>query len=236
VCGVKTRALLVLAACASATGMTSWADTAPGLSYQNDPGLRKLQEPVSVTASASPLYTEDRITLQFMTGAAFSPVGIGPSDHPDFNYNLNELRLGWMLNTPDPDGGIFAGNVEALIALSGGAVIESFGSFLVGPTALLRYNFVQPGWKIVPYVQGGAGFIYSDASEDDKEQDAIGQEIEFTPQASVGFRYLLTDNLSVDAEFIYHHISNASMSSRNDGINALGGLVGVSYFFDKIWQ
>ena len=31
---------------------------------------------------------------------------------------------------------------------------------MVGP----RYNFVQPGWKIIPYVEGGVGIGFADSN------------------------------------------------------------------------
>jgi opacity protein-like surface antigen len=172
------------------------------------------------------LFVEDRITTQLVTGVLFSPVGIGP-DHESFDYEQTNLRLGWMLNTPSPDGGFFRGNFEAIAELSGSAIFDGWGNVMVGPTFLVRYNFVQPEWKVVPYVQVGAGFVYTDAYEN-MNQTVIGQAWEFTPQASVGLKYLLGNNWSLDAEFMYHHVSNASMADRNGGINSLGGLVGVT--------
>ena len=32
--------------------------------------------------------------------------------------------------------------------------------FIAGP----RYNFVQPGWKIIPYVEGGVGIAFADSN------------------------------------------------------------------------
>ena len=188
----------------------------------------------SPAASAEAAYTEDRISLQLVSGALFSHIGVGP-DTPTFNYAQTNLRLGWMLNTPNPEGGFFAGNWEALIELSGSAIFDGPGDIIIGPTALIRYNFVQPNWKVVPYVQGGVGIVYTDAYED-KTQDAIGQAIEFTPQVSVGLRVLVAEDWSVDLEGMFHHISNAGMAERNDGTNALGGLIGATYRFDKVWE
>jgi hypothetical protein len=178
-------------------------------------------------------YVEDRITFQVVSGALFSPIGVGP-DHPTFNYAQTNLRLGWMLNTPGQDHPL-RGNFEAIIELSTSGIFNGFGDIIIGPTALVRYNFVQPGWKVVPYIQGGAGIVYTDAYED-RTQDAIGQAIEFTPQASVGAKFLVAEDWSVDVEGMFHHISNASIASRNDGVNALGGFIGATYYFDKLWK
>jgi hypothetical protein len=178
-------------------------------------------------------YVEDRITVQAVSGALFSPIGVGP-DTPTFNYSQTNLRLGWMLNSPGEDHPL-RGNFEAIVELSVSGIFNGFGNIIIGPSALIRYNFVQPDWKVVPYIQGGAGIVYTDAYED-RSQDAIGQAIEFTPQASVGAKILVARDWSVDVEGIFHHISNASIASRNDGTNALGGFVGASYYFDRLWE
>ncbi|MGF1678383.1 MAG: acyloxyacyl hydrolase [Candidatus Methylacidiphilales bacterium] len=176
------------------------------------------------------LYRQNLVSLQLVTGALVSPVGIGP-DTDTFNYTMTNLRLGWMMNTPALDGHPLDGAVEFLFELSGSAVFEGAGSFLSGPTLLLRYHFTQPDWRWVPYIQLGGGITFTDAYED-RSQRAIGQQMEFTPQASLGSRYLIDPNWSLDIEFIYHHISNAGLAERNLGINALGGLAGLTYFFN----
>ena len=66
-------------------------------------------------------------------------------------------------------------------------------------------------------------------------QSAVGQAIEFTPQAGIGLHYFIGRIWSIDAEAMFHHISNAGISySRNGGTNAIGGFLGVTYFFDRL--
>lgn len=180
-------------------------------------------------SEAKQLFAEDRISLQFMSGALFSPIGVGKGDDV-FNYIPFNIRLGWMLNDPSPDDHFLRGNFEAILELSTSYIFNGGGDIMIGPTALIRYNFVQPDWKFIPYVQVGVGAVYTNAYEDN-DQEGIGQALEFTPQGSAGFRYLISENWSIDAEFIFHHISNAEMADRNDGVNAMGGLIGFTYFF-----
>lgn len=181
-----------------------------------------------------PIFVKDRLSLQVMGGVLFAPSGIGPKTVTFNTVGLN-VRLGWMLNTPSRTDSLLTGNWEAILEMSGAHVVKGFGNYLIGPTLLLRYNFVRPGCKWIPYVQGGSGFVITDAYKD-HNQDAIGEAFEFTPQASVGLRYLLRRNLSLDVEGMFHHISNASLAKRNAGINALGGFVGVTYFFNRLWK
>jgi len=187
---------------------------------------------------SSRLFQEDRITLEFMTGAMFSPCGLGPHE-PVYNYQQNNVRLGWMLVSPDDKENPFRdtpfrGNFEALFETTGSYVWETFGTYMVGVTGLIRYNFVQPNWIVVPYIQGGAGIIYTNA-RNWSNQEAIGGNWEFTPQFAGGLKFLIDDNFSFNLEGAFQHISNANTSARNEGVNAYGGFAGFTYYFDNLW-
>lgn len=143
-----------------------------------------------------------------------------------------DLRLGWIFTRPLLEGSLFRGNFEAIAELADAWIYKGPGSYYGGITLLVRYNFVQPGAKLIPYAQVGAGIIYNNAYKDET-QNAIGQAIEFTPQAGLGFHYLVKENWSIDLEGVYHHISNAGLAKRNMGLNSFGGLLGVTYYFDR---
>lgn len=184
--------------------------------------------------SAIGTHTKGRISFQLVSGALFSLTGL-PEGSPVLNYAQTNLRLGWMLTRPGPQRDFLRGNWEGLFEITNSIIFKGFGNYIGGVTGLLRYNFVQPDWPVVPYIQGGVGIVYNDLYKD-KTQQAIGQAIEFTPQFSLGLHYLINNNWSVDAEGMFHHISNAGLSERNRSINALGGFIGVTYFFDTIME
>ena len=171
------------------------------------------------------------ISIEGRVGPYFSPTGISP-DHPDFDFVRIGARIGFMLNAASKWSGPLRGNFEALFEVAGGPTFDGFGDWLVGPTGWIRYNFVQPGWRVVPCVQGGLGIVFSDAYQD-KQQDAIGTNPEFSVQAAVGMHVLLDAHWSLDLEGGYEHISNAGIARRNNGVNALGASVGFTYFFDQ---
>ena len=179
--------------------------------------------------SAIGTHTKGRISLQLVSGALFSLTGL-PEGSPVLNYAQTNLRLGWMLTNPGPQRDFLRGNWEGLFEITNSIIFKGFGNYIGGVTGLLRYNFVQPDWPVVPYIQGGVGIVYNDVYKD-KTQQAIGQAIEFSPQLSLGVHYLLTRNWSVDGEGMFHHMSNAGMSKRNRSINALGGFLGFTYSF-----
>jgi len=175
-------------------------------------------------------FVRNGLSVEGRVGPYWSPTGIGP-DEPDFDYVRMAARLGWMLNDASQWSGALRGAFQAVFEVSGGPVFDGFGDWLVGPSAAIRYNFVQPGWRIVPYVQGGVGIVFSDAYQD-KSQDVIGTNPEFSIQAAIGARFLLDEHWSLDVEAGYEHISNADIAERNAGMNALGGSTGFTYFFD----
>jgi len=176
------------------------------------------------------IYTEGRMSIELVSGALFSLTGF-PEGSPDLNYAQTNVRVGWMLATPGPGPSVLRGNWEGLVEVSNSIIFKGPGNYIGGVTGLLRYNFVQPGWDLIPYIQGGVGIVYNDIYKDDSQQ-AIGQAIEFTIPCSIGVHYLIDKNWAVAAEAMFHHISNAGMSKRNNSLNSLGGFIGVTYFFD----
>lgn len=200
-----------------------------GIPVESVPDTVSPFSPVDCFAEA---FAKHHATLQLLGGAYFSPVGLGPKTQPRFNFAPIDLRLGCMLYSPCPDDCCLRGNIEALLELTAAPVIYGFGDIVTGPTILLRYNFVQPDWRLVPYLQAGGGFTYNDGYRD-KSQRALGQAGEFYLQATAGFHYLLSSHCSIDLEGGYLHISNAGTNDRNGGINALGGSLGITYFFGK---
>jgi hypothetical protein len=171
-------------------------------------------------------------SLQVVGGAYFCPVGMGPRSTPRFDFAPIDVRLGCILFSPWLDGCCLRGNIEALLELTTSTVLAGPGAIVTGPVALLRYDFVQPGCCLVPYLQGGGGFVYNDGYRD-KTQRALGQAGEFYLQATGGLHFLLDPHWSFDIEGGYLHISNADTNARNGGINALGGSLGLTYFFGK---
>ncbi len=167
--------------------------------------------------------------IQSITGAYFffSP-GSNPR-HPAIDYSRSSYRFGLMLYDVC-GGGFLRGNAELLVEASGGSVFQGPGNYLFGGALLLRYNFVQPESKWVPYIQIGGGGVYNDVYKE-QSQRLIGRNWEFDLQASLGLRYFLSEKWAVTVEGSYRHISNADTADRNLGLNSLGGGIGLNYFF-----
>ena len=69
--------------------------------------------------------------------------------------------------------------------------------------------------KIHPYVEGGAGIIYTDY-----QVRGQGLRINFNPQAGIGSEFRLGDRLWYGA-LRAHHLSNSHLYRKNRGINSL---------------
>ncbi len=166
--------------------------------------------------------------FQSLTGiySSFSPDG---TPRPTLNSTMTSFRLGIMLDDVRWSG-CLRGNYEFLFEVFGGAIYQGAGNGLGGATLQLRYNFVQPDTRWVPYFQIGAGGVYSDMHKD-STRAVVGSALNFNLQSAIGLRYLVDDRWAVSIEGGMRHNSNAGITRRNAGLNSLGGQVGVSCFF-----
>jgi hypothetical protein len=124
------------------------------------------------------------------------------------------------------------GTCQALLEYNGSPILRDFGSYFTGPCAILRYNFRRDDSCLIPYLQGGAGLVLTDAHQE-LRQHLIGQAVEFLLRVEVGVRFRLTETFSLDVEGGLQHVSNAGLASRNGGINDLGLSVGFTYEFGR---
>ncbi|HEX8279868.1 MAG TPA: acyloxyacyl hydrolase [Chthoniobacterales bacterium] len=154
----------------------------------------------------------------------------GGNDRPVMDIAINSLRVGYMVHDP-AFSGMFRGNLELLGELFGGTVFNGPGDVIAGGTLFFRYNFVQPGARIVPYLQTGGGFVYSDFAHGLEGGNAVSLDVNFNLQAIAGVRFNVNPRWSILAEGSYRHISNASLSDPNYGIDQAGGSLGMAFSF-----
>ena len=177
---------------------------------------------------AASVFARGAHELQIAAGTFLSAGNYSPT-RPRLNDVDLGVRLGWMLS--DPSGsGCLRGNYEFLVEGFGAAIVLGPGDVLAGLTLQLRYNFVQPSAKWVPYFQIGAGGIYTNA-DNEHPQRLLGSSFEFNLQSGFGTRYFCTDRCAVFVEADYRHLSNAGLATRNAGLNSIGVWVGGSFFF-----
>lgn len=168
--------------------------------------------------------------LELGLGAFWSVGTTGDAKRPDMSFGLAQVSHGWMLSDVRGSGAL-RGNFEFLLGVFGGSIWDGPGDGLIGSNLLLRYNFVQSGAVVVPFVQIGGGGVYSDAAKDDKVQQLIGSEMSFNLEGAIGVRWMLSNRCAVSLRAEYRHLSNANLADRNSGLNVIGGVLGVSWFF-----
>ncbi|MEO5718608.1 MAG: acyloxyacyl hydrolase [Chthoniobacterales bacterium] len=166
--------------------------------------------------------------FQNVTGAYFY-FTTTQNQRPSVDFALNSTRLGIMLNDPWQMGPL-SGNFEVMGEVFGGGIFEGPGDVLAGATLIFRYNFVQPRARIVPYLQIGAGGVYTNIGEQES-RGLISLPVEFNLQGIGGTRLMLNDRWSLVIEGAYRHISNAEIKKPNYGIDSIGGNVGFGFFF-----
>lgn len=188
-------------------------------------GTRMVSDKRIVATISSP-FDAGKLELQSATGAYYS---VGHSSQPTLNYSSSSLRLGVMLNSPSGDGWM-RGNWEPMIQLFGGSSFEGPHGSLGGAALVLRYNFVQPDARWVPYVQIGVGAVYNNIYKD-HAQRSIGQAWELDLEAVVGIRYFFCESWSANLEGGYRNIANMGMNDRDVGLNSLGAGIGLGYHF-----
>ncbi len=199
------RLLAILSLCATTAGAQSSLNS--GVSYDREENFHRGEWELGGGAAVM-----------------FSPFG-ATRNRPTHNYAVGILQAGWMLSDIN-EWGAARGNFELVGEGFGGGVFVGRGNYVSGFTLWLRYNFIQPGWKWVPYAQIGAGGTATDI-----DQRIVGQVFQFNLDAAVGTRYFIKPNVSINAEYRYQHISNANIGPNNLGINAQGAMLGASYFF-----
>lgn len=176
------------------------------------------------TRSVEDLFSRGKFEATVTSGVLFSPF-IADGGRPTINYTITEIQVGYMLADVGSKGWT-RGNFELIGDGFGSAIFEGPGTFIAGVTFWGRYNFVQPGWRFVPFAQGGLGLTSTDIP-----RHIVGQPFNFNLELGVGTRYFVARNWSIQLEYRYQHISNANTGPHNLGINGNGPVLGVSYLF-----
>lgn len=197
-------------------------------------GTGALSRAVAGTEMAAPsLVNDHNWTVELASGVTWSNVRSG---QPNQAYTIVPITLTASLKLDDVSldnflGGwlrgysefYFRGDYEQIVHGPENHVED----FIVGP----RYNFVQPGWKIIPYVEGGVGIAFGDSNP---QWGGLGQDFNFTFTTGAGAKYLISDDWFVRAGVEYQHVSNAGLSEpqfANHPIDALGPKISVGYSF-----
>jgi len=138
---------------------------------------------------------------------------------------LLSVSYGHMLGHTVGKGHFYRGNWELRGELFGGAQFSPSSEWLVGLTPHLRYNFAT-GSRFIPFIDAGTGVTATSIRAPD-----LSNTFEFNLQGTTGMQIFLRDNLALTVEARLVHLSCASISNPNRGLNGVGGMVGLTYLF-----
>jgi opacity protein-like surface antigen len=93
----------------------------------------------------------------------------------------------------------------------------------------MRYNFVRPGSRLIPYISGGLGLGWIDSHPEIR--GGQGQDFTFNILTAAGISYKMNDHWKLNAGILYQHLSNGGQTDPNPSLNLLGPQVGATYSF-----
>jgi len=141
------------------------------------------------------------------------------------HYSFLTQAIAARYRVTNPDGPwLFRGSLQVSATMIGTAIVEGPESHFFGVALGFRYDFVQPGARLVPFFEGrgGPGVIDSSGIKTGQYQDFI-----FTYLINVGLRYDFSPRCSVMISVMDQHFSNAGQTKEANGIDSLGVSIGA---------
>jgi len=186
----------------------------------------------TITPPAVGTASEKDWTMEFGSGVGFSNV----RNSSDKSYTLIPFDLTASMKVDDVGlddylGGWLRGYTEFCFRGDFTDIASGPEHYLAGLYVGPRYNFVQKGWKLVPYIGANVGFLFADANS---AAGGLGQDFNFSFAVEAGARYNFNDSWFTRLGIEYRHVSNAGMSEPrfpNNAIDALGPQLSVGYAF-----
>ena len=198
------------------------------------------QEVVSLepVAPSEPLYQKGQREFSLESSYLFKVIRnpwyllIGQYYKNPLDYRLATQILSFRYRLTDPSGPSFLrGSLEMSAGLIFSAILEGPEDLFVGLALGLRYYFVQPGAKLIPYLEIRAGPGWTDAGRIPYAQQT---DFTFTYMLGAGLRYDVSPRFSLALGLLDQHLSNAYISEPNYGFDALGINLGFYVHFDSI--
>ncbi|MGI8956682.1 MAG: hypothetical protein ACR2II_07190 [Chthoniobacterales bacterium] len=107
--------------------------------------------PIAYRQNIPEIFEKGSMEFENVTGV-FYFFDRGDNDGPSVDLAVESLRFGLMQSNPRGSG-FFAGNYELLAEVFGAPIFQGMGDITAGATMFIRYNFIQPGARVVPYMR-----------------------------------------------------------------------------------
>jgi len=178
-------------------------------------------EGVRSTVSQEPPRFDFALETAYLFGA------INPPASYQISANFLTARVRWG-NYLDQEG-FFRGYNQVYLSSLAEPIIQGIENHYFGMNLGLRYNFVRPGSRIVPYFSGGLGLGWIDSQPE--RFGGQGQDFTFNVLSAAGLSYQFSDRFKGEIGVLYQHLSNAGQTDPNPSLNLFGPQIGFAFSF-----
>ena len=165
-----------------------------------------------------------RFELAVESGYLFG--AINPPDDYEIGAEFLTARVRWGVVRRDM---WLRGYNQFYVSAIAEPIFRGIENHYFGLNLGMRYNFVRPGSRFVPYISGGLGLGWIDSHPD--IPGGQGQDFTFNILSAAGISYLVDDHWKISVGALYQHLSNGGQTDPNPSLNLFGPQVGVSYSF-----
>ena len=169
-------------------------------------------------------FNPDRFELALDTGYLFGAI------NPPTDYQIGAVfltgRIRWGVIRSD---NWLRGYNQFYVSGMAEPIFKGIENHYFGFNLGMRYNFVQPGSRFVPYFSGGVGAGGIDSHPE--VPGGQGQDFTFNILTAVGVSYIVNDHWKIDVGVLYQHLSNGGQTDPNPSLNLFGPQVGITSSF-----
>jgi len=176
------------------------------------------------TVNAIEEFNPHRFELALDTGYLFGAI------NPPTDYQIGAVfltgRIRWGVVRSDS---WLRGYNQFYVSGMAEPIFKGIENHYFGFNLGMRYNFVQPGSRFVPYFSGGVGAGGIDSHPE--VPGGQGQDFTFNILTAVGVSYIVNDHWKIDVGVLYQHLSNGGQTDPNPSLNLFGPQVGITSSF-----
>jgi opacity protein-like surface antigen len=183
-------------------------------------GGTEQQSAGTTTGELNPQRFEFAVESGYLLGA------INPPASYEIGAEFLTARVRWGVVQND---GWLRGYNQFYVSAIAEPIFRGIENHYFGLNLGMRYNFVRPGSRFVPYFSGGLGLGWIDSHAN--IPGGQGQDFTFNILSAAGISYLVDDHWKISVGALYQHLSNGGQTDPNPSLNLFGPQVGVSYSF-----
>jgi opacity protein-like surface antigen len=180
--------------------------------------------PVPSGVAPADEFNPQRFELAFQSGYLFGVI------NPPRNYDIGALfvtgRVRWGVVQSDS---WIRGYQQFYVSAIAEPIFRGIENHYFGLNFGGRYNFVQPGRRLNPYISGGLGLGWIDSHPN--IPGGQGQDFTFNILTAAGVSYSVNESWKIDIGVLYQHLSNGGQTDPNPSLNLIGPQIGVTYSF-----